>query len=127
MFPETKEWFDQADYDVETAQVMFDSGRYIYTIFMVHQAIEKALKARIVEDTRGTPPRIHNLVSLLNQSSAHLTDDYVRFISRLSMAGVSTRYPEELSRALEQYPESVTRGYLETARGVIACLKQQIE
>jgi len=39
-----KEWFKQADYDLDTARAMFDSGRYIYTIFMCHLSIEKALK-----------------------------------------------------------------------------------
>lgn len=28
-----EEWLLQADYDMETAQAMFDSGRYIYAMF----------------------------------------------------------------------------------------------
>lgn len=39
-----EEWLLQADYDMETAQAMFDSGRYIYAMFMIHLSIEKALK-----------------------------------------------------------------------------------
>lgn len=38
------EWFLQADYDLETALAMLNSGRYIYTVFMAHLAIEKAIK-----------------------------------------------------------------------------------
>jgi HEPN domain-containing protein len=38
------EWFKQADYDLETAEAMFITGRYIYTVFMCHLSIEKELK-----------------------------------------------------------------------------------
>ena len=40
-----QEWLKQADYDFETAKAMFDTGRYIYSIFMCHLTIEKVLKA----------------------------------------------------------------------------------
>ncbi len=31
-----QEWFLQADYDLDTAQYMFDGGRCFYCIFMCH-------------------------------------------------------------------------------------------
>ncbi|MHB1405323.1 MAG: HEPN domain-containing protein [Desulfitobacteriaceae bacterium] len=127
MTPEALEWFYQAEYDLETAQVMFDSGRYIYTVFMVHLAIEKSLKALIVERTGKTPPRIHNLVLLLKESNAHLPDTQMKFLVRLSLAGVTTRYPEELNKALQEYPEPVAKEYVVIAREVVKCLKQQVE
>jgi len=39
-----EEWFKQAEYDYQTASAMFDSGRYIYTVFMCHLSVEKILK-----------------------------------------------------------------------------------
>lgn len=39
-----KEWLKQAEYDLGTAEAMFKSKRYIYTVFMCHLSIEKALK-----------------------------------------------------------------------------------
>ena len=127
MNPETIEWFNQAEYDLETAQVMFHSGRYIYTVFMVHLSLEKALKALIVERTRKTPPKSHNLVVLFKESNAQLPETEFKFLVRLSIAGVTTRYPEELSKAIEQYPKPVAQEYLEIAGGVLKCLKLQAE
>lgn len=124
---EVMEWFNQAEYDMETAQIMFDSRRYIYTVFMVHLAIEKSLKALIVERTGQTPPRIHNLVTLLKESNAHLPDTQMKFLVRLSLAGVTTRYPEDLNKALEEYTEQVAKEYVVNAREVVKCLKQQVE
>jgi HEPN domain-containing protein len=37
-------WMDIADYDMETSRSMQKSGRYLYTVFMCQQAIEKVLK-----------------------------------------------------------------------------------
>jgi hypothetical protein len=37
-----KEWFLQDDYDMDTAQYMFDGGRYFYCIFMYHLSIEES-------------------------------------------------------------------------------------
>jgi len=39
-----QEWLKQADYDMETAEIMFDNKRHIYAVFMCHLAIEKILK-----------------------------------------------------------------------------------
>ena len=47
MKKEVKNWLDSAKYDLETAEHMFNTGRYVYTIFMCHLALEKILKAKI--------------------------------------------------------------------------------
>ncbi len=35
-FKPAEEWLLQAEYDMETADAMFNSGRFIYSVFMVH-------------------------------------------------------------------------------------------
>jgi len=37
-------WVDIARYDLQTAAAMFKSRRYLYTVFMCEQALEKLLK-----------------------------------------------------------------------------------
>jgi len=38
-------WIEISDYDLETAEAMYHSKRYLYVGFMCHQTIEKAFKA----------------------------------------------------------------------------------
>lgn len=38
-------WVELSDYDIETAEAMFRTRRYLYVGFMCHQTIEKAFKA----------------------------------------------------------------------------------
>jgi HEPN domain-containing protein len=40
-----EKWVAQAQYDIETAKAMFDTGRYLYVLFCCQQAVEKMLKA----------------------------------------------------------------------------------
>lgn len=35
-----EEWFIQASYDLDTAEAMFKTERYMYTVFMCHLSIE---------------------------------------------------------------------------------------
>jgi HEPN domain-containing protein len=51
-----KEWLKQADYDMDTAEVMFDSGRFIYAVFMCHLSLEKALKGLYTYTLKEVPP-----------------------------------------------------------------------
>lgn len=40
----TEQWLKQSDYDIETASYMLEGGRYFYSVFMCHLAVEKAKK-----------------------------------------------------------------------------------
>jgi len=66
MAKDPQEWFRQADYDMETAEYMFQGDRYFYSVFMCHLCVEKALKGLYQERLKEIPPRVHNLVYLLN-------------------------------------------------------------
>ena len=72
-------WLKLADYDLETAQAMFDAQRFLYVAFMCQQAIEKILKALYVIQHQKTPPYTHNLIRLwehLSLSSKTGDDQY---------------------------------------------------
>jgi HEPN domain-containing protein len=38
-------WLETAQYDLDTAKAMFESGRWLYAVFMCQQAVEKLSKA----------------------------------------------------------------------------------
>jgi len=121
--PETRNWLAGAEYDLETAGHMLATGRCIYVVFMCHLAVEKVLKALVCEATNASPPRTHDLDRLLGMTSAALEPPLAQFVTQLSQASVTTRYPDDLARMVSQYPAAVAQTYLERTREVIACLK----
>ncbi len=97
--PIVQQWMDQAWYDFETAQALLDSRRFVYVVFCCQQAVEKMLKAVIVQATGGMPPRIHNLIRLAEHSGLKLDKDAALLMRELSDLYVQTRYPEQMAPA----------------------------
>ncbi len=71
-----EEWMRQAEYDIATAEVMLDAGRYIYAIFMTHLSLEKALKAFYTLVLEKEPPRTHNLILLQERIEAKINLEF---------------------------------------------------
>jgi len=61
-------WLDRVAYDIETAKAMLQTGRWIYSIFMCQQSLEKCLKALIAYQDKEIVP-IHNLRRLAEIAS----------------------------------------------------------
>jgi HEPN domain-containing protein len=91
-------WAEQSQYDLETARAMLESGRHLYVLFCCQQSVEKALKALIVRQTGGFPPRIHNLVQLAESAGVETLVERRRFLGELTAYYIQSRYPEEIRR-----------------------------
>ncbi len=77
---------------------MFETGRYIYCVFMCHLSIEKALKGLYVEKFKKMPPKIHNLNYFVEKIGFEIEKDMVEFIDILNDLSIVTRYPEDLEK-----------------------------
>lgn len=120
MRKEAANWLASAQYDLETAEHMFSSGRYIYTVFMCHLAIEKVIKARVAESTCEEPPRSHDLQYLFDLTGLKPDEGTRDFISELTNLSVATRYPVDFERALSDFS-------LERAEAVLVKTKETFE
>ncbi|MFH1454236.1 MAG: HEPN domain-containing protein [Armatimonadota bacterium] len=94
-----------AQYDLDSAKVTLDGGRYLYVGFMCHQTIEKSIKSYYVFTKIATPPYTHNLVLLAKESGIYdkFTDDQKNFLDVLGPLNTQARYPtykEKLMRSL---------------------------
>ena len=126
MRSDTQNWIALAEYDLETAQHMLVTGRYLYVVFLCHLALEKMLKACVTEVTQGFPARTHDLIYLIKKSGLEIPQEMLEFIGKINTASVPTRYPEDLQHALQEYPRSVVDNYLSQAEQVIRWLKEQL-
>jgi HEPN domain-containing protein len=122
----TEEWLRQSDYDFETAEAMYKSGRYIYAVFMCHLALEKALKGLLHERLREIPPKSHSLVLLLTKLDIRPPESLGKVIVKLSEASIPTRYPENLAKVQRDYSAEVTRELLDRGREVAEWIRKQL-
>lgn len=89
-------WAEQARYDLDTARAMLNSSRYLYVVCCRQQAVEKAMKAVIVQKTRDFPPRLHNLPRLAEIGGITINQEREAFMGELSGYYIQTRYPEDI-------------------------------
>ena len=121
-----QEWLKQADYDMETAEIMFDNKRYFYAVFMCHLSIEKALKGLYTQKLNKTPPKTHNLIFLVEKIKLELSEDLYDFIFTLNGVSVPTRYPDELQKLQKDYNTVKTRVLLEKSKEALKWLKARL-
>jgi len=100
-------WIELSDYDLDTAEALLASGRYLYVGFMSHQAIEKMLKAYFVSVKNETAPFSHSLSHLAKRSGIfeNFLEEQIDFIDMLEPLNIETRYPshkEELFKSLTE-------------------------
>lgn len=85
---------ERARYDLACTQTVFDGGKYLYVYFTCQQAVEKALKALIIERTGRSPPRILDLRALAQQAGIadELSPERLSLLARLTELYVGVRY-----------------------------------
>ncbi|MBI4684790.1 MAG: HEPN domain-containing protein [Nitrospirae bacterium] len=113
-----------SEYDLQTAEHMLKTGRFVYVIFMCHLAIEKILKAITAEKTDKIPPKTHNLIYLMKLGDITLPEALFEFITKINNASIVTRYPEDFEKLIESYPENISVQYLAKTKETIVWLKQ---
>lgn len=118
------EWLKQADYDLGTAKAMLRTRRYIYTVFMCHLAIEKALKGIYAKKFRENPSKTHNLNYLCEKINLEIPEKFQDFIDNLNNLSVPTRYPDELERLLRDFKKGVTKKTYNQTKELLQWLKK---
>ncbi len=123
MKKQTEYWVESAIYDLETAEAMFQTARYVYVIFMCHLCLEKLLKGCVVEFADRFPPKIHNLVRLAEIAGLEFPAPMYTFVTELADKSIVTRYPDDLG----VYTCERAQACLESTREVFVWLKQKLK
>ncbi len=71
-----------AELDLPVAEHLFKNGYNVWCLFIGHLVLEKILKAHYVKCTGKTPPKIHDLVKLVEKSGLNLNRKQVEFLLR---------------------------------------------
>lgn len=122
----TEEWIKQADYDMDTAEVMFAGKKYFYAVFMSHLAVEKALKGLYAKKLKKVPPKTHNLLYFVESIKlVGLSEEMYDFVFTLNRVSVPTRYPDDLDKLLKEYDKEKARETIEKSKELLKWLKEK--
>jgi len=120
-------WLDRVVYDMDTAKAMLQTGRWIYSIFMCQQSLEKCLKALIAYQDKEIVP-IHNLRRLAEIASIiHEFDESTLVkLDFLSNYYINARYKEDLNQLSKGINETLVQDFIQFSEGTIAWLCQKM-
>ena len=120
-------WLDRVVYDMDTAKAMLQTGRWIYSIFMCQQSLEKCLKALIAYQDKEIVP-IHNLRRLAEIASIiHEFDEPTLVkLDFLSNYYINARYKEDLNQLSKGINETLVQDFIQFSEGTIAWLCQKM-
>lgn len=100
-------WFDLADDDFATSEIVLKSNKYLHFGFLCHLTVEKLLKAYYWKNKSAEPPYTHNLLTLSSKSglNTELDERFQKLLYKLMPLNIEARYPtnkEEINRQLSK-------------------------
>lgn len=127
MTDRVKYWFEQCEYDLETAKAMNKSGRFLYVGFFCHLVVEKALKALFESNNNEIPPYTHNLRLLAEQSGIYekLSEKQKEFIEKLQPLNIQARYPTYKDEIYKSLNYDLCNNFINESKNIFEWIKQQ--
>jgi len=121
-------WIELSDYDLETAAIMLNTGRYLYVGFMCHQVIEKIFKSLYSKLNENTPPFSHKLVYLAKQGNFYdiFSEEQQKFIDQLEPLNIKTRYPDYKKELAKQLNKEKCLEILDKTKTLQLWMKEQL-
>ena len=102
-------WVDSAHYDWTGTEHAFNAKDYMHCLFWAHLVLEKLAKALWVKYHQDNiPPKVHNVVWLLEQSNIDLGGEMMKFLEDFNMFQLSGRYPDYLRKMDKLCTEAYT-------------------
>lgn len=124
-----EDWLEIAYEDLDTAKYMLEGKRYLWTVFLCQQALEKVFKAMYVKKFGRVPPRKHDLVVLAKLTGLleELDETERDFLRRLTVYYIECRYPEDKAKLAEKCTENYTREIVEQTERVVRWLADRLK
>ena len=119
-------WLDIAQYDLETAEAMFSSERWLYVVFMCQQAIEKLCKGLYLLFIDDDVPRNHDINSIVtkfvDKVPVPIDDDKRMLFAKLSAFYLNNRYPKYRERLSVSLKKEEAQNILDSTKEIFKWL-----
>jgi HEPN domain-containing protein len=123
-----KYWRESAQHDLDSAESIFDTGRYDWCLYVGHLSLEKLLKAIFVDkNDNAMPPKLHNLVRLAELSKVELDDAQKFLLDKINDFNIQTRYPDYKLEFYKQCDAEFTAEYLSKIKGIYSWLNSLLK
>jgi len=120
-------WLESSDEDFKTMNVLYDSKRYTWSLFIGHLMIEKLLKAYFVQNKEEYPPYIHNLIRLAELSELPITENQKIDLATITAFNINARYDDYKKSFQKKCTPEFTSHWIEKLKDLRQWIKKQIK
>jgi HEPN domain-containing protein len=121
-------WIDTAEKDWDIVNTLFEAGKYVYYLFFAHLVLEKLSKALWVKDNEpDIPPKIHNIVYLLEQTSVELTTEQKKIFAVMNDFQLEGRYPDYKQKIFQLLTKEKTDEILSKVKEMRGWLQKKLQ
>lgn len=124
-----RQWLEIAHEDYDVAGIVLEKGKYLYSVFMCQQAVEKAIKALYQHKFTEVPPRKHDLIRLADEVGflGTCSEEQKLFLSTLTEFYIESRYPGDRAKLAKQCNRKFAETILENTREMMMWLENLLE
>ncbi|MBK5285465.1 MAG: HEPN domain-containing protein [Bacteroidia bacterium] len=120
-------WTQSAKKDFETMQYLIKGKKFVHALFFGHLYLEKIAKAVwIKSNNENYPPKIHNILSVLQQAKVSLEEKHQLFLLKLNQYQVEGRYPEDIEKLYKITDRKLVAEYVVTIKDIAKCLQKKL-
>ena len=122
---EIEDWWRQAKADLGNAEMNLNNKAYYVSVFLSHQAVEKALKALYIKKFKREVFG-HRIASFARE--LNVPEKFMGGIKELNPEWIITRYPNAAGGPpVDLYTENLAKRHLKTANEILRWIGKQIE
>ena len=128
MLNKAEYWLGLCDNDLKAAKAMLEANQFLWTGFICHLIVEKAIKAIIASKTCEIPPRLHKLSRLAEIGDIYdeLDKDQQELLDILTPLQIEGRYPEYKEKVSAKLTKSYCRQLLTHTEEFVCWTKQRL-
>jgi HEPN domain-containing protein len=112
-----KELTTQAEIDYGAAEALYKAGFYAHALFWAHLVLEKLCKALWISVKQNVHyPYIHNLLRLLKEADATLSEEQTKFYATMNQFQAAGRYNDDVKKLEQTVSKNTCKTYLEKTK-----------
>ena len=119
-------WKDSSDKDFQTMLHLYDSGDYMWSLFMGHLVVEKLLKAYYISKKDENYPYSHNLLRIAENAEMDLNEEQQTDFSTITGFNLNARYDDYKQSFSKKCTPEFTSIWLEKVKVQRIWIKSQL-
>jgi len=120
-------WIDSSDENFKSMINIFNTGEYMWALFVGHLVIEKLLKAYYLKMTGKEIPRTHDLYKLAMKSGLVMTEDHKDALQYITLFNIEVRYENYRQDFFKKCTKEFSEKNIQIIKELRAWLKEKIK